>query len=75
MRDGIEVSTQREILRAGGKAGWIEDVEAWLQFLEIRNRTTHVYSKEQVDDFFKSIQKFPVLARKLLNTLKSLSGS
>lgn len=74
-RDGIEAATPRDILRAAGKAGWIDDVEAWLRFLDIRNRTTHVYSKEQVEVFFRSIQQFPLLARALFVRLKLISGN
>jgi nucleotidyltransferase substrate binding protein (TIGR01987 family) len=73
-REGVEASTPRDILRSAGKVGWIDDVEVWLQYLDIRIRTTHVYSKEQVDDFFKSIKIFPSFARALLVKLKSLSG-
>ncbi len=34
----------RPLIKEAGKEGLINDVEAWLRFLESRNKSTHIYN-------------------------------
>lgn len=44
--EGIEVTTPRETLRKAFQVGWLSDEAAWLQMLQDRNTTSHIYDEE-----------------------------
>jgi nucleotidyltransferase substrate binding protein (TIGR01987 family) len=62
---GIVVKTPRESLKQAFAAGWLHDETAWLDMLETRNTTSHLYLHEDlVGDAYDDIKKnFPELER------------
>jgi len=62
---GLEAPSPRDAIKSAGKIGIIDDVEAWLEFLRIRNIAVHDYLGVTQDQYLASIQKFLVLARKV----------
>lgn len=63
--EGILVKTPRESLKQAYAAGWIHDETAWLDMLESRNTTSHLYLHEDlVEEAYEDIKKnFPELER------------
>jgi nucleotidyltransferase substrate binding protein (TIGR01987 family) len=50
--------------------GLIDDIEAWIQYNELRNDTSHEYSLSSVNDIYDNVKSFIIDAKKLLDTLK-----
>jgi hypothetical protein len=44
----------------------LEDVDAWFEMLEDRNRTSHTYSAKTADEVFESATRLPSLLRAAL---------
>ena len=44
-REGLEVSTPRQVFREAGSAKIIEDVKLWIDFANKRNLTVHTYNE------------------------------
>lgn len=70
--EGIHPKTPRETLREAFKAGWLEDDEVWLDMLDQRNTSSHVYLHEELaEDNYEDIKKVTPVIRCTLNFLKS----
>lgn len=69
--NGIDVKTPKESLMEAFKIGWIQDDEIFLDMLEDRNKTSHIYDKETSEVIFERIKsRYLPSMRKVLNTLK-----
>jgi nucleotidyltransferase substrate binding protein (TIGR01987 family) len=55
--EGVETKTPRESLKEGFRIGLISDEETYLDMLEDRNLTTHIYDKNTSGEIFKRIKK------------------
>lgn len=53
--EGIEVSTPRGTIREGWKLGLIDDAEKWLDMLEKRKLSAHVYNEVTAMDIYQRI--------------------
>jgi len=71
---GINVKTPKESLQEAFRLGWLKNEEIFLNMLEDRNKTSHIYDKNTADEIFERICKsyvsaigeiFDVLKRKL----------
>ena len=70
-----EVSASpRPLLRDAAEEHLIDDVEAWFEFLEARNLTTHTYDQSRAEMVFQVAQKFPAFAELLLQRLEEKQG-
>lgn len=65
----ITSDSPKNVFRDLGKAGWISNVELWMEFLEARNLTSHIYNKDVADRVFASVAPFIREASALLATL------
>jgi nucleotidyltransferase substrate binding protein (TIGR01987 family) len=69
---GIETKSPKETLKATFKQGWITDEKLFLDMLEDRNQTSHVYDQSEADIIFNHIRQtyLPALEsmRNLLKT-------
>ena len=54
--EGIECKTPRGCLRQAFRIGLIEDEEKFLDMLEDRNKTSHIYNKETSEKIFERIK-------------------
>lgn len=54
--EGIEAQTPRESVKEAFRIGLIEDEELFLDMLEDRNRTPHIYSKKISEQIFERIK-------------------
>lgn len=65
-----KVDTPRNIFRELAKIGWIDNPEQWIEFLEARNKTSHLYHEEVAAELFKLVPLFLASSHKLLITLE-----
>lgn len=68
-------SGPKPIIREAGKDGLIDNVEAWLDFLEKRNISTHVYNDKQAESVYQSAKDFPKSVKQLLENLNDRKAS
>ena len=65
-----KVDTPRNIFRELAKLGWINNPEQWIEFLEARNKASHIYHEEVANELFKIIPLFLKASHELLNVLE-----
>ncbi|MDW8236725.1 MAG: nucleotidyltransferase substrate binding protein [Bacteroidia bacterium] len=51
------LGSPRQVLITAGQAGLLQDVEAWLQLLALRNRLSHLYEKALLEEAVEMIQQ------------------
>lgn len=67
----IIAETPKIIFRELGRVGWINNVEAWLDFQRIRNETSHEYGEQLAKKSYALAKDFLPLANKLFSILKA----
>ncbi len=65
-----DLRTKKDIFREAASKGLITDAERWLEHLEARNQTSHIYDAEMAQQVFAHIPGFLPDARDLLARLK-----
>lgn len=63
---GSSVNHPKDVFREAAADGLIEDVSAWFDFLEARNRTTHIYKQAVAEEVFAVLPRFKVQLEKFL---------
>ncbi len=58
LAEGIETNTPRETLKQAFQSKWLEDETAWLQMLQDRNETSHIYNEATAVRIFNDIKKY-----------------
>lgn len=61
-----EALTPKNVIREGARLGLIADPEAWIQFLEDRNLTSHTYKENLAERVYASAQRIPPFVDALL---------
>ena len=67
---GIEVVSPRDSLRTAAQLGLIEEVEMWFDFLDARNRSSHIYDEKMANEVYEQIKKFFPEVKKLIEKIK-----
>ncbi len=49
---GIDIGTPKETLKESFRMGWLDDEELFLNMLEDRNKTSHLYNRETSEVIF-----------------------
>lgn len=66
----IDINTPKSVMKEAFSAGIIEDEQGWIQVLNDRNSTAHIYDESEAAEIFGRIRtKHIVLFRKLLEKL------
>lgn len=63
--------TPRNIFRELAKINWINNPEEWINYLEARNKTSHLYHDEIAEEIFKLIPSFVKSSHQLLEILEA----
>jgi nucleotidyltransferase substrate binding protein (TIGR01987 family) len=66
----VDLLTNRDLFRVGYQQGMLRDAEAWLDFLEKRNLTSHTYDAATAEVVYQSARDFMRDARFLLERLR-----
>jgi len=70
--EGIFPKTPRESLREAFKIGWIEDEQLWINMLDQRNLTSHLYLHDElVEEKYEEIKQMAPALRVMLDFLLS----
>lgn len=68
--EGIHPKTPRESLKEAFQVGWLHDEAVWLDMLDQRNTTSHVYlSEELAENNYEDIVKIAPVLRSALDFL------
>ena len=62
--------SKKELFRLAGEHLLIDDVSKWIYFKDLRNQTSHIYSKTTADEVLKSAFQFLPYVKYLLKRLK-----
>lgn len=72
---GLEARSPKDSLKAAFGQGWITDEDAFLDMLEDRNKTSHIYSREESDRIFDRIKRqYVVSIETLVRRLEKLQA-
>jgi nucleotidyltransferase substrate binding protein (TIGR01987 family) len=63
--EGLEAYSPKEIVKAAGRAGMIDDVETWLLCINVRNIAVHDYLGVTPEEYLTTIEKFLKLVSRL----------
>jgi nucleotidyltransferase substrate binding protein (TIGR01987 family) len=64
--------TPRNIIRELAKINWINNPDEWIDFLEARNKTSHLYHEEVAIELFKLVPSFLKASHQLLVKLEAM---
>ena len=70
--NGIEAAAPRQAIKEGFRANIIEDGDSWIDMLEDRNKTSHIYDENQALVIYNKIKNnhFKVMENFLQNSRK-----
>lgn len=66
----VDHLSNRELFRRGSEMGLLEDPEAWMEFLRLRNMTSHVYNESVAERVFSIAAPYLVAVRQLLAAME-----
>ena len=64
--EGVEVQSPKAAVREAAKIGLIEDAKDWLLSIDARNNSVHDYFGVSEKDFIKIVERFLIVALKLV---------
>lgn len=67
---GYKTDTPRNVFRELAKIGWINNPDKWIEFLEARNKTSHMYHEEIAKELFKIVPQFLQSSQDLLKIIE-----
>jgi len=68
---GVDTKTPKDSLQEAFRVGWIKDEAGFLQMLEDRNTTSHIYKKKLADEIFERIKgRYLGLIEQVIETLR-----
>ncbi len=66
---GSEVNHPRDVFREAAAEGFIADPVPWFTFLEMRNKSTHIYKREVAEQVFSVLPDFAEAMRDFLGRI------
>jgi len=70
----VDGYSYRQLFRIAAERGLVQDVEAWFDYRERRNITSHTYDEEKAVMVFEALPAFAGHAGELLSSLKERFG-
>ena len=71
-RDGVSAGSPRACLKEAYRLGWITDEPGWLEILEARNLTSHVYNEQMASKISEAIREHHARFNELAKRLETL---
>ena len=68
--EGIEATTPRETIKHAYRNGWLSKESLWIDMLNDRNRTSHIYSEDMASEIYDHIKDYH---NELTNTYQFLA--
>lgn len=72
LNNNLDLFNVKDIFREAGKQGLIEKVEAWFEYLEARNLTSHTYDENTAEKVYEKAKEFEKAAFFLLSQFKKI---
>jgi len=73
--EGVEARTPRDVFKEAFKLEWLDNEELFLNMLEDRNKTSHIYDNKTSREIFQRVKENYVSAiEKILACLKTKIG-
>ena len=70
--EGVHPKTPRESLREAFSTGWLHDEDVWINMLDQRNTTSHIYLHEELAEAnYEDIKKTAPILRQTVDFLKN----
>jgi nucleotidyltransferase substrate binding protein (TIGR01987 family) len=70
--EGLHPKTPRDSLKEAFKLGWLHDEDVWLDILDQRNTTSHVYlSEELAENNYEDIKRVAPVICQVVSLLRS----
>jgi nucleotidyltransferase substrate binding protein (TIGR01987 family) len=70
----VDTYSFRDLLRIAAEKGWIDEMEVWLGYRQMRNITAHVYDQDKARLVYEKTQEFFAAAASLLARLEARNG-
>lgn len=70
LENGVETGTPREAIQKAYQAKWLQDEKVWIQMLQDRNRTSHVYEEEIAREIFSRIPDYYKTMRETVSVIE-----
>jgi nucleotidyltransferase substrate binding protein (TIGR01987 family) len=70
----VDGYSYRQLFRIGAERGLVQNVEAWFDYRELRNITSHTYDEAKAARVFNTLPAFAGHAEELLARLQESSG-
>lgn len=67
----LPADSPKNTIRLGTQSNLISEPETWLNYLDLRNQTSHLYNQAMADAAYNQIRTFLPLVQDLLTKLKS----
>lgn len=68
--EGVDENTPKQVFRAAAQAGLIDPIQAWFEYLEARNLTSHTYDEKIARKVYAVIPAFHAASSRLLDLAK-----
>ena len=62
--------SRKQLFRLAGENGFIDNVEEWIRFHNLRNLTTHTYSSDRAEEVLDAADDLLKASRELLQIIK-----
>lgn len=70
LENGIESGTPREAIQKAYQVRWLHDEQIWIQMLQDRNRTSHVYEEEIAQEIFSRVPEYYKIMHKAVSDIE-----
>lgn len=67
--NGIESDSPKNVIREMAQLGWISNPEVWIDYIDKRNQTSHIYNEQVALEIFSVIKAFIEDSENLFQTL------
>ena len=71
--NGVSALTPKDVIREMASVGWIENPKDFLNYLKMRNETSHTYAEKKAKEVFEKSKVFAKDCSKLITVLKEKS--
>ena len=68
--EGITVGSPRQAIRSAYDVALLEDIDAWFEMLDDRNRTSHTYNEVTAEQVYESACNLPSKLRAVMDLIK-----
>ncbi len=68
--NGISAIAPKDVIREMANVGWINNPQEFIEYIKMRNETSHTYKEDVAEAVYQASVKFSEAAEKLVDILK-----